>query len=471
MTPLGFLSSLTREHRDLRREVHEACKGLGGIYVDEINHPRTFPLDDPLEAVDELLVAIRNAELFVCILGGSRHGSAIEGSRASYFEIELYQAALLQKRPLILALPDFSPDPKLAEVLELLQFSLPSDAWIQVRNGYHAVSLITQNLEELLYRTRWPRMATRIHLRRFVTQMWRRRAAAEELDGGTTPLRFLEGRVGQPAIPRRIEVQKWIAQSLAEADQEKRLARLWIAVKELVGAPYGDPRFEAYAPLWNEVLTVWAKPAAWYGLHGHMPLGRLAALKTVEDVRRRMRTMQQFKSEHEALGHPAGAIASGHYSIAKLLMTRRGRRWHFEEAHRQVARGLQDATEPSDGLLAIRGSVNLHTGHLWAAVRDYEEVVRIREARGAETPVVGEARAELGFAYLLTGRLIRGRRLIREGVDLLEGHGERGFVLRALRKQTVAEYLTGRWRDARASRELVRTMAAEHNIRDQVKWL
>jgi len=469
MGHVGFLSSLFLEHEDLRRRIHEVGTEFGGIYVDEIDHPRTFPLVDPLEAVDELLAAIREAEIFICILGASRHGTPIEESRVSYFEIELYQAALLQRDPMVLVLRDFAPDPKLAEVLDLLHVTLPSSAWIPVRDESHAVSLVTQALSGRLSRRHWPRVGARLQLRRFVTQMWRVRAAEVELKGGVTPLRFLDGRFGKPAVPRPAEVEAWVRRSLAETDQERRLARLWIAFRELVGAPFDDARYQNFAPLWNDVLSAWAKAAAWYGLHAHMPLGQLAALKTVEDVRRRMRASPAFKSQ-EGLAHPAGALASGHYSIAKLLTSYHGRRWHFDEARRQIERGLKDGQERSDGLLAVRGSINLHTGHLWDAVRDYKEVLRLREAGGAESPAIGEAMAELGFGYILTGRLISGRHLIREGVDLLEGHAERGFVLRAKRKLIVAEYLTGRWQHARFLRASLRREAAHDNVRDQDKW-
>ena len=96
-----FLSSLCRELQELRERIFSDVGKNSEIYVDEKVKPRDILNQDDLETADELIRRVREAKVFVCIFGGHRHGSSIKvgvrPSVVSFFEIELFQAALLGK--------------------------------------------------------------------------------------------------------------------------------------------------------------------------------------------------------------------------------------------------------------------------------------------------------------------------------------------------------------------------------------
>ncbi|MGR3318446.1 MAG: hypothetical protein ACUZ8O_08185 [Candidatus Anammoxibacter sp.] len=76
-----------------------------------------------------LIKRVREANVFICVLGGKRHGDPIKidsrPSSVSFFEIELYQAALLEKEVHLFIRDDFDPEPRLQRLLEILRFAFP----------------------------------------------------------------------------------------------------------------------------------------------------------------------------------------------------------------------------------------------------------------------------------------------------------------------------------------------------------
>ena len=114
-----FVSSLCRRAKleDLRAKVYYDIGKETYVYIDERFHPRNIEQQDDLESADELISRVRQADTFICILGGSSHGSSIKvderPSNVSFFEIELFQAALLEKQIHVFVRDDFTPEPKL----------------------------------------------------------------------------------------------------------------------------------------------------------------------------------------------------------------------------------------------------------------------------------------------------------------------------------------------------------------------
>ena len=88
--------------------------------------------------------------------------------------------------------------------------------------------------------------------------------------------------------PDKDLIDRLIAQAAAETVTPDKLAKLWIAIRHLSAAPFSDRRFEEYLPLWESALGKWSSASAWYALHGHFFLGRLAAVNTLSTIRRRM---------------------------------------------------------------------------------------------------------------------------------------------------------------------------------------
>ncbi len=457
--PADYLLSL----RELRRRIHAMGKEFGGVYVAEIDNPDTAP--DPLEDADLLLRLIRETPLLFCILGPPHHGTPIGIARTSYFEIELFQAALLQRPIHVFEFDGFTPDTQLRCVLDALRPSLRPVQWEVVRDDTELVAAMRKVLERSADRPKPAWVDTRT-LANLATQLWDKRARNGELSSGETPVRWLNGSFigGRPPDPSVATMLLVRAQQ--EKNQERRLGRLWMALRELMAAPYTDDAFAELRPLWSQALLGWWGAASWYGLHGHAFLGPLAAGKTFAEVNQRLRTRLGEENARN-YAHPAGSLASSHYSVAKLLLDRRGRRWHYDEALRQVQRGLDEGVDEPSGLHLIRGSIVFRQRKPWQAVEEYRTALRLREQARAHSQKIGEALAELGFAYLFTGRIWRGRRLIRDGVRLLEDSPESGFLLRAQRKLAVANLVTGRWPDALAIRRKVRDAAARTAHFDQ----
>ncbi len=126
------MSSLCRELEDLRTLIFEDAGHGTQVYVDEKVKWRNTGKQDDLEAADELIRRVREADLFICVLGGRRHGSPVRidtrPSVVSFFEIELFQAALLKKEIYFFVRDDFDPEPKLRNLLKILEFAFPH--WI-----------------------------------------------------------------------------------------------------------------------------------------------------------------------------------------------------------------------------------------------------------------------------------------------------------------------------------------------------
>jgi len=450
---------------DLRARIHVIGQEFGGVYVAEIDNPQRA--DDPLEDADTLLRLIRETPLLFCILGPPHHGTQIGVARTSYFEIELFQAALLQRPVHVFEFEGFSPDAQLHSVLAALRPSLRPVQWRIVRDEDELLAAVREILGRHPARAGRGWTATAA-LGNLATHLWRGRAREAELGGEDTPVRWLNSSFipGDPPDPAVV------AMLLAQADQQRnrelRLGRLWMALRELMGAPYTNDEFAAFLPHWSRALASWWSAASWYGLHGHAFLGPLAAGKTVADLNQRIRA-RPGQLDLRPFAHPAGGLASSHYSIAKLLLDHRGRRWHYEEALRQVQQGLEEGTEDRSGLHLIRGSVLFRQFKPWRARDEYATALAIRERSGAPEHEIGEALSELGFAYIFTGRLWRGRRLIQDGVKLLERSQEPGFLFRAQRKLSMANVLTGRFPAALKLRGDARRTAAESAHFDQAR--
>jgi hypothetical protein len=129
--PFIFLSSPVHGLRDFRRCLHD----LGSvsdrhIWVDEVCDERN--VEGQLADVDKLLDMIGASDIYVALLAAPHRGTLIkiEGheSNVTFFEIELFRAALLNKPLLLLRHRDFAPEPDLSALLNLILPILPRSA-------------------------------------------------------------------------------------------------------------------------------------------------------------------------------------------------------------------------------------------------------------------------------------------------------------------------------------------------------
>lgn len=465
-----FLSSLYSEFWPLRETIFVKAGEGKYIYVDEkvVPNRKTQPQYN-IEAVDELIQRIREARTFVCILGGTRHGSPINilenESSVSFFEIELFQAALLRtalmrKSVHIFVHNNFNPGPRLQRLLEILDSYLPE--WISQKRL--SDSEIVEQCRRLVNSDRItsPFRSLR-HIyppsRRFVQGLHTMRRGSK--------IRFLEEEYELHKQPNRDMLQNVIDLIHSQPNEERRLARLWIGIRELMATPYGTCSDLELLQYWNALLGEWAKAGAWYGLHADMSLGCLAALNSVAVIREHLKRQNPGLKLHD-IEYPGGALASANYSIAKRLILKHDRERRFHEALNDLDITMRIPDSDKAGLRAIRGSIYRQLGEIGEAISEYRAVLQLRQSFGANPATIGEAMSELGYAYLKDLQFRKGLSYCEEGVNLLR-HGTRpGFLVRGLKKLTVAYLCNRKLKKAYDAKREANKIAAEHGTFDQL---
>ncbi len=283
-----FISSLCRRAnlQDLRAKIYEDIGKKTYVYVDEQFKHRNIEQQDDLEAADELISRVREANTFICILGGTSHGSAIRvkehSSNVSFFEIELFQAALLQKQIHVFIRDDFTPEPKLEALLRILQFAFPEWRDIKRQSENEILSEIERVVDKALRQRKsklWSQLRSPIN--RLVQAFYTVRVRNTK----SPSILFLNNTTELRSEQPRLEIIRSLATKIKQQpNEEKRLSRLWIGLRELMACNYENLRDEELLRYWNQLLSEWARAGAWYGLHADTPLGCLAALNSLTTV-------------------------------------------------------------------------------------------------------------------------------------------------------------------------------------------
>jgi len=492
LSPVAFVSSFTREFGDLEEDGSARKDGLRfkawaigeemgrPVWVAECSRP-DLKGKEPLEIVDCLLANVRRSDVFICLLGGKRRGQDEHGtlvqigekvSAVSYFETEVFMAALLGKPIEVFVAEDFDPGPRLASLLEMLRFALPPENWRtkqserDILQGIRAVLLKRRRVTSTLL----PIVPSAF--RRIAGNLLARAYDLRAVRGGRTAgfreVLFLDGF----HEPRGVTPDKELVTHLLECERtaahtEAKLARLWVVLRELMAKPPSQDGAADFLPLWNEALGRWASNSAWYGLHGHIYLGQAAALFSVAQIREMMRAAGATRHPPEVIEHPGG-LSSALYSIAKLMPTRGKRRQVLEDGMVHLTRTINERGQLTANLAHMRGSYQLQMGDTANAVADFEEALRLtRKEKGDE----GVSLSELGFAYLHQMRLFKGRENLKAGAESLAQQKEAkpGFYVRAMRKLAFGYFVTGRWDLAFKARAEAREFAAQRGLFDQIR--
>lgn len=475
--PRVFLSSVFADPAGSRLHIRDRVLGATGgaslpkgesrpIWMAE-DYPElctASPLGD-LAKTELCLDGVRQAECFVAILT-SRHGSSVSlpgigAVHTSFFEAELFEAALLGKPSYIFCLEGYDQDDKLSNLLKLLAPAFPHMDLRPVSEDE-----IARRIERLLKeygRPRWLRKLLPVpRLGRLVDSLFAFRHRPYDVASEVPPWRFLGGRF-DPTVPSPdpAVVQSLLTQASATKSHQERLTLIWFAVRTLLGAPYTDPAYAALVPLWERVFRAWQKSAAWYGLHGPALLSCLASLGSLAEI-----TAASAARSDPSRGLPHGSFASEYYSTAKLA----GRSTPiFDLAMQHVDLAIRCSSGDGAGETAIRASIHLQMGHSDAALSDYARVVDLRKVRGG--PAYGEALSELGFALLLAGHRAKGLDHMEEGLSLLKAAPASGFQVRAMRKLAAGYARCGKFGAALDTAAQAHDLADELGTRDQVGTL
>jgi len=437
------------------------------------------PLDsnlDKLAVVDRLVEVLHEAELYICILADRRrndndHGALVdfEGqpTNVSYFEIELYAAAMYGKPIVPFVLEGFDPGPRLRALLDILSWAFAD--WRALRS--QTVAQILQDVRNTIQQHVLAPQQPVSHRSDLVEALYRHRAGALAVAGEDCGLLFLDGAHEARPLPDKERVESLIREYRRTPNYQHKLNRLWLAVRELIPVSYhpsrATPLMKEFFPYWDSVLGDWAAAASWQGWHGHLYAGTIAPLQS-QYLIRSQGIVSHPEFHPEVVLPPDGALASAYYSIASYL----GGMCYWKSlwrAGQHIHRAIKARNGPTDNLLAIRGSIRLRMG-LWPwAISDFARMLHIREKAGATPPKVADALMHLGEAYALFSLSSAGRDLLRKAVSIFEKYPDDPNLPRARRKLAEAYKRAGKFKEAEDELRMAKLDAERIAAFDQIR--
>lgn len=306
----AFVSSctyLSREGSDteikevvqLRKEIAEAAMPYGGAFVSEVQRPElTAPLYSNLQIAKYLLQQVRSCEKFIFILFGESQGHRLnlDGAQltSTFFELELYQAAILGKPIYRLCSKAFRPAQQI-QVLRLLDFGFlePASKLDQLEDAEISSAVVSILLNES-HAERWRVTSAEVSPDALVERLMMSRDRKFG-DQSKAPMHFLDlpnsgMHRNAPSLADMDVVSLLMKaqgrQSLEDHTDEK-LAWAWLVMRELMVEPLLDPvgkmivREPMALAAWNAALTTWHGAASWSGHHGHTRIGTMPTLVTL----------------------------------------------------------------------------------------------------------------------------------------------------------------------------------------------
>lgn len=428
-----FLSSAFMNFMDIRERIRALDEKrfwtIGPKIRPEYGIPRFVIMDTLVEQV-------RKSKVFICVLRDV-YGSSVFGETESisFLETEIYQAALFHNNAHFFLMEPFNPDERLRGLIELINTIRPGIIPAKAFPERHVIDGIKRVLEHTAAQKRRP---WTISLRKLVGELASKRGYPKPYIEFFDNV-FRSAYKKKDALPDKDHIEVLLNNLDRDTGVEQRLTRMWSALRELSAAPYDQPKFKEYLPLWNEALGAWTSAAAWYGLHGHLYAGRLAGVNSLLKIRAAM----DWKSAKHGASHyihgTKGGRASEYYSMAKLMPTKVQRDEYLGLALTDLDDALRFVSGDVSGYLAIRGHVYRQQGRLAEALKDFEDTRRLREWRGDDGGV-GEALADLGLIHLRLGNTREARSLLRKGTEMLEAASRYEFAIRA-KKRLALSYL------------------------------
>ena len=445
-----FLSSCFADPEGSRLKIRDRIRqmtggdGALGISMRPVWMAEDYPALRPdscwgeFEKAEFCLEGVRRTECFVAIIT-SRHGTKITVPSAgivptSFFEIELFEAALLRKPSFIFLLHGFEPERKLEILLKLLAPAFPHMDLRPLSEDD-----ILKKIDRLIMNYQKPRWLRRFFsapkINSTVDILCSLRHCPYDPKYSPPQLRFLQNKF-DPSLPT--PDPKLVESILNAADaadvHQVRLTLAWFAIRALMGAPFEDPNQREFLNLWERAFRTWISSGAWYGLHSHALMGCLAGIGSLAEIRARLAT-----TNNPTRGLPHGPLASEYYSIAKLAGC-------ADFLYNLALAHIELAIDSKQGNIAkqksIRASILLKMNRHEAALSDYEYV--IERSRECGDPPLGEVLSESGYAMLRSGDKRRGVSRMEEGLELLEISPQLASRVRAMRKLAEGYFQCGK---------------------------
>jgi tetratricopeptide (TPR) repeat protein len=451
-----FLSSASQNFEDIRQDIYKLAEGRIWVPPKDLD-PSKVPR---FVIVDRLVEQIRKSNVFICVLRDGYGTSVFDNQESvSFLETEVYQSALYHKNVYFFLMQPFEPHPWLSGLLDVIRAIRPGI----IPDRAQPKEAVLDSIKRVLDGNRRKRQKEwSMSLHKLVTQLAFARGHPKQ------DIEFFD-KVFRPVSkrPDKDHINILLNEIGQETSIEKRLTRMWVALRELSAAPYIDNSFSEYLPYWDRALGAWASAAAWYDLHGHIYAGRLAAVNSMLRIREKMDwSAERSGPEHHIQG-TLGGRASEYYSIAKLMPSKQEKERYLRLALFDVEKALKNISGDTSGYLAIQGHIYLQLGRAPDALKTFQEVHRLRKARG-DNGGIGEALADLGLIHLKLGNLRQARSLLTEGTRLLEEAGNFTFAIRARKRLSFSLLTTGHPVEALKELRSVFDSAQEHKVYGQI---
>lgn len=465
--------------------------GLAAWIFEEVDELRGAP---PQKSQKVCLDNIDASDLYVAVFHRG-YGSSASNHLAgiSLVDLEFFEAFREQKPIRVYVLEPFDPEPNLAALIQIVRSLVPDS----IRICANEESLVTQFRRDVdSHQAAASPNPQREGERIFGRFLQRLCAFRRRLDQGVG-LRFLADRYPPPSRQRfsRDIVEERIANLASLPNWHERLGQTWEVIELLFDVPWQDCRYSEFLPLWDQAFGSWDKSSAWVGLHGPLLMGKLAADNSLLAVRALRASHGEEVTLQSLLSGPpsktgtleewvnlyslGGAIASEYYSIAKMSALWSARHYYFKRSEEWLhcaTRGLVIRPDPihEAGLAAIWGHVSLGLRNVMDAVGHFERSLRLRRENGASVGSIAEAEADLGYAYIRSGKNREGEKLLLQGVEGLERAMSKGFTIRA-KRMIAAHYARRRhFREALIQLAQVTALCKKYGITDrppEVFWL
>ncbi|MDO8177839.1 MAG: hypothetical protein Q7T62_06305 [Undibacterium sp.] len=463
----------TNEVAQLRKEIAKAAGEHGGAFVSEAQRPELkAPHYSNLSIAKYLLQQVRSCEKFIFILFGEGQGHLLnlDGTQltSTFFELELYQAAILGKPIYRLCSKAFRFAQQI-QILRLLDFGFlgPTSQPDQLDDAEISSAVIAILLNES-HAERWRVSSAEVRPDVLVERLMRSRDRKFG-EQSKTPMHFLDlpnsgfDQYASPSIDMNSVLSLMTAQGRRMFDDhmDEKLAWAWLVMRELMVTPLLDfagkivVREPEILSAWNAALTTWHGAASWSGHHGHTRMGTMPTLVTLSEVRRAIREDRHLSvSGTDYFGasivDPVGAFGSSYYSLAKMVSSPM-RADVLSEVHSCLDQAVKLEPHAAAGILAVRASACLLEKRCTEAVELYERSFQVSLSQGQSKSDLGTIICELGFAQVQNREYRKGRRTLEEGIDLLRDQKMRGMLVnhgdmvRALVKAAFANVVTGHW--------------------------
>lgn len=463
-----FLSSLCKEVMDIRAKIYELVnsnKELPHLYVDEIDSPRSpDDLKNEMLVVSQLAEKLSKSKLVVVIVSdvGPRlfdHGSLIDKSEVSFWEIELYHAAILQIPTYIIIERGIDTYSRklLTNVFQILP-SLSENIIIEDRGG---IADTVYNLICAVSQPKYPKIAKYLNclqgLRKSPFDPKYKIFDKEASSLQFRSLVFADKRFNESKVKHYIELAS------NEEHFQLRISLLYIAYRELLKEPFWDNIDEAILSHWLSVSFKLSEDLRWYGFHGHLQMGVIHHACDYGIIQSIL--MDRGEDVIGKLPYSCyGAFASEYYSLYKYIKGD-----NLNKAYENIKQGLNSGFGEADKyrIISIRGACHLTSFQFNLAKDDFESVINFLEIAGNEKNEIAHMYVKLGIATFFTWRFNRGFDLARKGLSMFSG--DSADKVRSLRILAFMYKITGRLRSAKKLSVEASEIAARIGAFDQVR--